>query len=63
MDENIRYAFITKDGEKHRINVDRAANLTEAIFEIVASLMRGGVEVDGKLYTVDDIIGYCDIPG
>ena len=63
MEENIQYAFITKDGKKHPINVNSVGNLTEAIFEIVANLMKGGVEADGKIYTVDDIVGYCDIPG
>ena len=62
--ENIQYGFIDKDGEKHKLNVRGAGNITEAVFEVAASLMKGGLEADdGKVYQVDDIMGYVDIPG
>lgn len=62
--ENIQYGFKTKDGLTHPINVRGADNLTEAVFEVVARLLKGGtIEVDGRTYTADDIIEYIDIPG
>ena len=61
--ENIRYGYKTKDGKTHKINVRGADNITEAIFEVVTSLMKGGIEDEGVVYTVDDVIGYVDIPG
>ena len=62
--ENIQYGFRTKDGEIHQINVRGAENITEAIFEVVTNLMKNGdIYVDGKVYTVNDIVEYMDIPG
>ena len=63
MDENIQYGFRTKDGEIHAINVRGADNITEAVLEVAVSLMKGGVEADGKVYQASDIAGYDDIPG
>ena len=62
--ENIQYACRTRDGELHELNVRGAANITEAVFEVAAGLMRDGIIVlDGKDYKVGDIVGYLDIPG
>jgi len=61
--ENIQYEIMTRDGKSHVINVRGASNLTEAVFEVAASLMKGGLVIKGKTYTVDDIIAYGDIPG
>lgn len=61
--KNIQYACRTKDGELHELNVRGAANITEAVLEAVTGLMHGGLELDGKTYTVGDIVGYLDIPG
>ena len=61
--DNIQYGFKTKDGLTHPINVRGADNITEAVFEIAANLMKGGIEADGKLYKVEDIVEYTDIPG
>ena len=61
--ENIQYGFTTRDGKHHDMNVKGAGNLTEAVFEVAAALMKGGIEVEGKIYKVDDIVGYDDIPG
>ena len=63
MDENIQYGFRSKDGEIHGLNVRGAANITEAVLEAAVSLMRGGLEADGKIFQVDDIVGWIDIPG
>ena len=63
MDENIQYGFRSKDGEIHGLNVRGAANITEAVLEAAVSLMRGGLEADGKVFQVDDIVGWIDIPG
>ena len=61
--ENIQYEIMTRDGKSHKINVRGAANLTEAVFEVAALLMKGGLVIGGKTYKVDDIIAYGDIPG
>ena len=61
--DNIRYGYRTKDGEIHKINVRGADNLTEAVMEVVTSLMKGGIEDEGKTYQVGDIVEYVDIPG
>ena len=63
MDENIQYGFRSKDGEIHGLNVRGAANITEAVLEAAVSLMRGGLEADGKIFQVDDIVEWVDIPG
>lgn len=61
---NIQYACRTRDGELHKLNIRGAANITEAIFEVATGLMHSGsIELDEKTYTVDDIVGYLDIPG
>ena len=63
MGENIQYGFRSKDGEIHGLNVRGAANITEAVLEAAVSLMRGGIEADGKVFQVDDIVEWVDIPG
>lgn len=64
MEENIQYGFRDKDGQFHKLNVRGAGNITEAVLEAVTSLMHGGIEAeDGKVYHVDDIVGWLDIPG
>lgn len=61
--ENIQYEIRTRDGKTHQVNVRGAENVTEAVFEIAATLMKGGLVIDGRTYTVNDIVGYGDIPG
>lgn len=61
--DNIQYGYKTRDGLTHPINVRGAGNLTEAIFEVITSLMKGGIETDGEIYQVDDIVAYVDLPG
>ena len=58
MEENIRYIFKTKDGEKHEISVSGAANLMDAVLEVASSIMHGELDVN-----VDDIVAFMDIPG
>lgn len=62
--ENIQYACRTRDGELHDLNVRGADNLTEAVFEVAAGLMKNGIiELDGKDYKAGDIVCYLDTPG
>lgn len=64
MNENIQYGFRTRDGQIHAINVRGAENITEAVFEVAARLMKDGrIETDDGIYKVDDIVEYTDIPG
>ena len=56
--DNIQYAYRTRDGELHPINVAGCHNVTDAVFEVVSSILNGDLDI-----TVDDIVEYRDIPG
>ena len=58
MEENIRFMFKTKDGLEHKINVSGACTLTDAVFELVSSILNGDLKVNPK-----DIVAYIDIEG
>ncbi|MBO6269446.1 MAG: hypothetical protein J6N19_09940 [Clostridium sp.] len=57
MNENIQFAFVTKDGFEHRLNVP-ATTIFQAAFEILESIAVGDLAVDPK-----DIVKIIDIPG
>ena len=57
MGENIQYAFVTKDGTEHRLNV-QSTTIFQAAFEILESIAVGDLTVDPK-----DIVKIIDIPG
>ena len=57
MSENIQFAFVTKDGTEHRLNV-QATTIFQAAFEILESIAVGDLTVDPK-----DIVKIIDIPG
>ena len=57
MGENIQFAFVTKDGAEHLLNV-QSTTIFQAAFEILESIAVGDLTVDPK-----DIVKIIDIPG
>lgn len=57
MKENIRFAFVTKDGKTHEITTP-ATTIFEAAFELLESIALGDVKVDPR-----NIVQIIDIPG
>lgn len=58
MDQNIQFAFITKDGVKHPVNIAGVTSVLDAAFEIASSILNGDLKIDPK-----DIVQIIDIPG
>jgi len=58
MEENIQFAYVTKDGVEHQINVDGVRNIFDAVFELTSSIMHGDLDINP-----DDIVKIVDIPG
>ena len=57
MEENICFAYETKDGTVHKLNIDGVRNVLDAAFEIASSILHGDLQVDP-----DDIVKILDIP-
>lgn len=57
MGENIRFAFVTKDGIEHPVNV-RSTTIFQAAFEILEAIALGDLKVDPA-----EIVAIKDIPG
>ena len=58
MNENIQYAFVTKDGKPHGINISGVCTILDAAFEIASSILNGDLDIDPA-----DIVRIEDIPG
>ena len=58
MEQNIQFAFVTKDGQEHAINVAGVCTILDAAFEIASSILNGDLKVDPS-----DIVKIVDIPG
>ena len=58
MKENIRFVFVTRDGQVHPINVSGVCTIFDAVAELQSSIMNG----DMKIYP-QDIIKIIDTPG
>ena len=56
--ENIRFAYVTRDGETHTCNIAGVNSILDAAFEIASSILNGDLDVDPK-----DIVKIVDIPG
>jgi len=56
--ENIRFAYVTKDGEEHKINVAGVRNVLDAAFELASSILNGDLELNPS-----EIVEIKDIPG
>jgi hypothetical protein len=56
--ENIRFAYVLKDGTVVPIQVSGVCNVIDAVFELASSIMHGDLDVDP-----DNIIKIVDIPG
>ena len=56
--ENIVFAFVTKDGEEHPVNVAGVCTVLDAAFEIASSILNGDLKIDPA-----DIVAIKDIPG
>ena len=56
--QNIRFAYVTKDGEEHPVNVSGVCNIIDATFEIASSILNGDLKVDPN-----DIVEIRDIYG
>lgn len=57
MKENIKFAYVTKDGAVHPSNISGVCNVIDAAFELASSIMHGDLMVDP-----DDIIKIIDLP-
>ena len=58
MEQNIQFAFVTKDGVVHPVNIAGVCNILDAAFEIASSILNGDLDVAPQ-----DIVKIIDIPG
>lgn len=58
MEQNIQFAFVTKDGVEHPVNIAGVCNILDAAFEIASSILNGDLDVAPQ-----DIVKIIDIPG
>ena len=58
MEENIRFAFKTRDGIIHPVNIDGVCTIIDAVFETASSILNGDLKIDPK-----DIVAFIDVPG
>ena len=58
MDENIQFAYVTRDGTIHHVNIAGVCTILDAAYEIASSALNGELEVDPK-----DIFQIIDIRG
>lgn len=58
MKENIKFSYVTKDGEEHPINVSGVCTILDATMEIISSILNGDLHVDPA-----DIIQIIDTEG
>jgi hypothetical protein len=55
--ENVQFAYVTRDGAVHPINVDGVQDILDAADEIGQSIKNGDLKIDPK-----DIIKIIDTP-
>lgn len=55
---NIVFAYVTKDGVEHPVNVAGVCTVLDAAMEIVSSILNGDLKIDPA-----DIVAIKDIPG
>lgn len=58
MEENIQFAYVTKDGKEHPVNIAGVNSILDAAFELASSILNGDLELDPR-----DIVKIIDIPG
>lgn len=58
MNENIKYAYVTKDGAVHPINVQGVNNIIGAALELAQSFVDSAMDIEPG-----DIVKIIDIPG
>lgn len=58
MEKNVVFAFVTRDGVEHPINVNGVCNVLDAAFELASSIMHGDLKINP-----DDIVKIIDITG
>lgn len=58
MEENIQFAYETRDGSIHSVNIAGVHTILDAAFEIASSILNGDLGVDPS-----DIVKIMDIPG
>lgn len=58
MNENIKYAYVTKDGAVHPVNVQGVNNIIGAALELAQSFVDGAMDIEPG-----DIVKIIDIPG
>ena len=58
MEQNLQFAFVTKDGVEHPVNIAGVCNILDAAFEIASSILNGDLDVAPQ-----DIVKIVDIPG
>lgn len=58
MNENIQYAYVTKDGAVHPINIAGVNNIIGAALELAQSFVDGDMDIEPG-----DIVKIIDIPG
>lgn len=58
MNENIQFAYVTKDGDVHPINVAGVNNIIGAALELAQSFVDGAMDI-----APEEIVKIIDIPG
>ena len=58
MEENIRFAYVTRDGKVHPVNIAGVCSILDAAFEIASSILNGDLKIDPQ-----EIVRIEDIPG
>ena len=58
MEKNVVFAYVTRDGVEHTINVAGVCNVLDAAFELASSILNGDLKVDPN-----EIVAIKDLPG
>ena len=58
MEENIRFAYTTRDGRRHEINVAGVQTIFDAADEVRQSIVNGDVDIKlGDVISIEDVEG------
>ena len=56
MEENVVFAYVTRDGVEHTINVAGVCNVLDAAFELASSILNGDLKVDpNEIVAIKDL--------
>lgn len=56
--DNIKFEFVTRDGECHPVNIAGVCTILDAAFEIASSILNGDIKIDpADIVQINDIAG------